>query len=673
MQPETMPKPASVRDRGMAKRCWALLLFALLLIPAASAELSMDERRLNLVCNAGDCTLSNDAAGDAMISAEERNANPAQPVTVRLEFQLRPDQVSVALLPTVMETLEIDLRIAEDGLGITRPDVYVELILGPSFNDWTLPAPSASLGAQSPYRLDNADLDLSNGRILGPGDQVLLRIEFDISNPVTWELYLAGDSFLELPIIWSLDAEAANVDEPTSISEPKEISLIGSTTFGGLMGADVDCFRLDVSANLASVTVIISWAATPIEVEQAHTIPVMRDGSDKAVDEPEIRTRYEGESVVDELRFIEPEGGEYTLCWTGAEDRYQSYSFTGRTAMLGIGATTPEEFTGEATWDGGITQVGRVSEASTPAGAGVFTMGVAAAGIIIALGGYLVPLSSPWLPRFMLPMAMILLLVGGIISPAVSISNETQNPGEMTFDDLLDERINRIHQGIINNDEGVYGPQHYGGFLGAVDGERLQFMLTIESTHPLGDGRWQIQVEELESVDFDKLVFGKLQEARLSDENEVRFILRTGRLMALDLILLESLLIVDAEPTGDILHVDWTMTTAPGIGSLSAPAWTTRPDSIPADDWAKLTAAVLPELLSVSFCDCGIDAMELSIRPSEVYANDLILPGGLVTSDGMIPHDFWVAMTGLFVLASAGYVEKARRDEASVIAGRFFD
>ena len=50
-----------------------------------------------------------------MISGEERSANPAQPITVNLEFALRPDQVSVALLPSVLETLEIDFRIAEDG------------------------------------------------------------------------------------------------------------------------------------------------------------------------------------------------------------------------------------------------------------------------------------------------------------------------------------------------------------------------------------------------------------------------------------------------------------------------------------------------------------------------------------------------------------------------------
>ena len=263
---------------------------------------------------------------------------------------------------------------------------------------------------------------------------------------------------------------------------------------------------------------------------------------------------------------------------------------------------------------------------------------------------------------------MILLLFGGIISPAVSISNESPNPGEMTFDELLDQRLERVYQGVINDDEGEFGPQWYGGFLGMAPGERLQLMLTIESVHPLGDGRWQIEAAELDGIDLDRLVFGKLNDGRLSADNEVRFILRSGRLLALDLLLLEGLLIVDEEPRGNVLHIDWQMVSDPGLGSLSAPAWTSRPDSMSADDWKQVTDAVKPELLSVSFCDCGIDAMELSIRPNILYANDLIAPGGIKSSNGLIPHDFWVAWLGLLVLVCAGVVEKERRDKGMALA-----
>ena len=133
-------------------------------------------------------------------------------------------------------------------------------------------------------------------------------------------------------------------------------------------------------------------------------------------------------------------------------------------------------------------------------------------------------------------------------------------------------------------------------------------------------------------------------------------------------MLLEALLIVDEEPRGDVLHIDWQMVADSGRGSLSAPAWTSRPDSMSAEEWLQVTEAVKPELLSVSFCDCGIDAMELSIRPNILYANDLITPGGIQSSNGLIPYDFWVAWLGLLVLVSAGFVEKERRDQGMVLA-----
>ncbi len=87
-----------------------------------------------------------------------------------------------------------------------------------------------------------------------------------------------------------------------------------------------------------------------------------------------------------------------------------------------------------------------------------------------------------------------------------------------------------------------------------------------------------------------------------------------------------------------------------------------------AADWDQVTEEVKPELLSVSFCDYGIDAMELSIRPNILYANDLISPGGINSSNGLIPYDFWVAWLGLLVLVSAGLVEKERLEQGMALA-----
>ena len=233
----------------------------------------MDDDSLNLVCSDDNCSLFGDAVGDLKITNEERDANPAQPVNVELEFPMRPEQISVSLLPNTIEHLIIDFRILEDGAGITRPEIQVELEIGPSINSWTMSPPSANLGAQTPYILEGEELDLSQGRILSPSDSVTLRLSFEINQPITWELYLAGNSELKIPIEWSINSAQENIDEPTSLTEPRSISLIGTTTFGGLMSSDVDCFKFDVDEQLESLTVTIEWDQTPVEVEQSHSTP----------------------------------------------------------------------------------------------------------------------------------------------------------------------------------------------------------------------------------------------------------------------------------------------------------------------------------------------------------------------------------------------------------------
>ena len=82
--------------------------------PHVTADLSTEHQTLNLVCSNDDCSLSEDAVGDAMLTGEARDANPLQPVTVSLEFPMRPDQTSVTLLPGFMESMIIDFRIQED-------------------------------------------------------------------------------------------------------------------------------------------------------------------------------------------------------------------------------------------------------------------------------------------------------------------------------------------------------------------------------------------------------------------------------------------------------------------------------------------------------------------------------------------------------------------------------
>ena len=283
-----------------------------------------NHQSLNLVCLTMYVRCDTKAVGDMALTWGGATSKPAQPATIVLEFPMSPIQMTVSLLPAV-ESMVFDLRISEDNLGMTRPDLYVELILGPSSNAWTIEPPE--LGNQGPYILENVDLDHSNGRILESGDEVFVRISFDISQPVTWELHLAGESTIECPLNGVLMLRRPILMSHRVFLNHEQLRSSVAPTQGGLMGADVDCFRFDVEAQLSSLTVMISWDSAPLEVEQSNVIPDFWDSEGRAESEPEIRTKYEGDLVVNDIRWMEPNEGEHTLCWTGMSDRYQTYSF----------------------------------------------------------------------------------------------------------------------------------------------------------------------------------------------------------------------------------------------------------------------------------------------------------------------------------------------------------
>ena len=64
----------------------------------------------------------------------------------------------------------------------------------------------------------------------------------------------------------------------------------------------------------------------------------------------------------------------------------------------------------------------------------------------------------------------------------------------------------------------------------------------------------------------------------------VRFILLASRALLLDLMMLEAMLVVDDVPSSSVFHIDTEMVAAPANGSLSAPAWATRPSTVDAND-----------------------------------------------------------------------------------------
>ena len=218
-------------ERALSPRvCVRLALLSALLmvgmIPAdVGAELGVGDTTLNLTClSSSSCLLDNDAIGVDKMSRQESSASPASPVTVSIEFLMNPEQVQLTLLPPTIDELVIDLQIQEEIGGVNSPEILVDFWLGPSTNQWTLDGGSLSSPRLGAYRLLDAELDLSRGRLLRPGDSVGMRISFEIDQPVTWELYLRGDSRITLPIEWSADVASATSAGPSSAGEPVELA-----------------------------------------------------------------------------------------------------------------------------------------------------------------------------------------------------------------------------------------------------------------------------------------------------------------------------------------------------------------------------------------------------------------------------------------------------------------
>ena len=56
---------------------------------------------------------------------------------------------------------------------------------------------------------------------------------------------MRGASFLKLDIPWSIDAEQADIDEPSSTTQPVE-TIFEDIHRGALVGADHDCWAFEV-------------------------------------------------------------------------------------------------------------------------------------------------------------------------------------------------------------------------------------------------------------------------------------------------------------------------------------------------------------------------------------------------------------------------------------------
>ena len=247
------------------------VLLLSLIMPGVQANLnqSTDGGELFLSCvQDNECFLTPVASGEDIIS-NTVFASPAQPDTVTLEFEMDPQQKELALLPSTLTSLIIDLRFTGEFSGANKPELELSLIVASTVTTWNFEAeviPSAS--TSSPYTLEDEPLNLNGERLLWPGQTVRLRMTFVLDRPGTWELHLRGASSLNLEIPWSEDVDARNTDEPSSDLEPQSTDF-ETIHYGALLENDRDCWTFTIEQH-ELLNIYLEWESVPIEIQQSH-------------------------------------------------------------------------------------------------------------------------------------------------------------------------------------------------------------------------------------------------------------------------------------------------------------------------------------------------------------------------------------------------------------------
>jgi len=651
-------------------------------IPSADAEIGVGDGEgvLNLICVSDDeCSLANVVSGEETIGRQENDPSPLNPELVILEFEMSPMQEQLALIPDELRILVVDLRITEDLLGWTQPDLDVELKIGPSENAWTIPGAGAGLQSQpEPYTLQDEELDLSEGRLIHSGDVVRLRLSFQLDRPANWELYLRGDSSIEMDIIWSVNPAYADVDEPSSQQQPKLTQEVEIWHDGALVGDDRDCWLMDLESH-EMFNIIIIWDVVPIEVEQPHDAPDLVGPGSRNAPDPAMKTSYDGETLSVTFQYRGLSEGEHTLCWSGADDRFQSYSWMGRFTFEGLGPNSPGEFSGEATWDSEKTMLGDSERSEEIDEGGFITLAFGLMLLIGVIGTAAVQPNWNLTRRLMLPLSGLLVMFGGIVHPVMMWTEAIPEEGAMDIDELLQQRLEQIWQVNSPGTPVATMSEHIGSTFGILSGENLLLDIQIDSAAPLPDGRFQLHSPDLDGIGLDSLIFNHLNSVGAGHDSEgqlpqrsVNFVLLAGSALVLDLLMLETLLVVEEIPSMSILHIDWTMMRAGSSGNELNPVWATRPDTIELKDWSRIQYSLFPELMTISYCDCGMDQLDFTWVPSTVLdVEDVPTPQGLETPTGLGSTANWLMTLGILLILVTAVVETRRRSAARELAARF--
>ena len=658
----------------------SVLLFSLC-IPAVQANLteSSSGEELFLSCIQDDeCLLTPVASGEEVIS-NTVFASPAQPDTITFEFDMDPQQSHLALLPSTLKSMIIDLRFTGELSGANKPELEVSLILASSVTTWNFEAetlPSAS--TSNPYTLEDEELNLNGERLLWPEQTVRLRLTFVLDRPGTWELHLRGASSMVLEIPWSEDVDSRNSDEPSSDLEPRSTDF-ETIHYGALLENDRDCWSFAVEQH-ELLNIYFEWENVPVEIQQSRGLPDLIQPSGRLSPAPTVVIKENDDTTRITYRWRALPVGDYIFCIGGTAGKFQPYLWSGQFAFESLGPSNPVEFDGEALYPAGSALLGDETEALSLSESGFGLLFISFLALIFFILDSLRNSTSSLLRIGVFTPGVLLILVGGIFHPMWALADEVQKESEIQFDDLIDMRLQQLWDISYPGVPEQVLVTHSSSTWGMLDGDRLQLRLQVDEAVPLPDGRWQLIVPELQNFRIDQAIFSQVamggvqtSDQGMLEQQSVQFILLAGRSLFLDLLMLEAMMVVDEPPKSSVFHIDFEMVRVQATDSVSVPAWGTRPNSITANDWVLLQGALFPEQVSVSLCDCDFDLLDVRFIPSPGFDIGDIPPQiDIENASGLISYSSPVALLGIALCAFASRSESHRRKKAKALATTLF-
>ena len=604
--------------------------------------------------------------GDESISGSVNSATPFSPSTVFIELPMIPSQTEIALVPQEIDELQIDLRYQDDLVGISRPDLEVTIIIAQSttvieFQGDSNPAD----GMQGAYKVNDEPLDLAGDRLLWPGEEIRILLQFEVERPGTWQLNLRGASYMFLDIIWSEDVDSRDVDEPSSYASPRQTEL-DTVHYGALVEDDWDCWSFDVESH-EIMTITIEWEEVPSEIEQNHGRPDLILPDNRLAPAPELETEVVNGVTKSTWKWRALPVGEYDFCLGGKLNSFQPYKWVGLIAFESFGPTSPEEFDYSSwEWQGYGMKADQYGAQELEGTSGVMVLVLSFAILL----GLVIELRSETTSRkvrfgIFVPGVLVLIL-GGIVSPVWAIVGEVPTTDEMSLDDLIENRLDQIWHASHENAPASSRALHVGSTFGMLDGEILSLRLVADSAWPLDDGRWQLHIPEFYELDFESKIFAKVAEKSqtnpvddLLDSHSQSFILLAARTLLLDILMLEALLIVDELPHSNVIHLESEMVETNKVGSIQDPAWGTRPIDIPEGRWRLIQDNLYPNLMSIILLDGVKDDLEFRIRiDSEIDHNLLYSSNSVQPLEPLIDNQYLWVIAGIALVLLGNWYRK---------------